>query len=54
MIAVGSLHAALAAAVATLFALAPRDVAAQDYPTRPVTVVVPFAPGALPTTSRAR
>lgn len=37
-------HAAAALAVAAL-ALVPLSASAQDYPTRPVTIVVPFSPG---------
>src|SRR4026207_830372 len=34
-----------AAAAATLIALVPQPVRAQDYPTRPVTMIVPWAAG---------
>jgi tripartite-type tricarboxylate transporter receptor subunit TctC len=45
MTAAGSLKLILAAAAAALFAFPSPPASAQDYPTRPVTVIVPFAPG---------
>jgi hypothetical protein len=40
-----SLHAIAAAVIACMSACAPHSARAQDYPTRPVTIIVPTGPG---------